>query len=94
MGPLEVESLVLVVVIAPPEPILLTEVWLLVFIEVILEEERSVTPVVLQLQLVVFVTCGQLELLMVVVAVCSVHRATHILSGWHIVRLQLNFVLA
>ena len=88
------KSLVFVVVIASPEPILLTEVvcvQLLVIIEVILEEEISVTLVVLQLQLVVFVACGQLEL---VFAVCTVHRATHILAGWHIVRLQLNVVLA
>ena len=88
------KSLVFVVVITSPESILLTEVvcvQLLVIIGVILEEETSVTLVVLQLQLVVFVACGQLEL---VFAVCTVHRATHILPGWHIVRLQLNVVLA
>ena len=80
------ESLVFVVVIASLEPILLTEVvcvQLLVIIGVILEVETPDTLVVLQLQLVVFVTCGQLDLLMLVLAVCTVHG--HILSGWHIV---------
>ena len=75
-----------VVVIAPLESILLTEVvcvQLLVIIGVILEVETPDTLVVLQLQLVVFVTCGQLDLLMLVLAVCTVHR--HILFGWHIV---------
>ena len=62
------KSLVLVVVIA--YFILLTEVvcvQLLVFIWEILDEKTSL--VVLQLQLVVFVTCRQLELLMLVLAV-------------------------
>ena len=93
MGLLEVKSLMRVVVISSPEPILLTEVvyvQLLVIIGVLLEVERSVTPVMLQLQLLVFVTCGQLELLMLVLAVCTVHG--HIIFGRLIV--QLNLVLA
>ena len=87
------KSLVFVVVIASPEPILLTEVvcvQLLVIIGVILEKEASVTLVVLQLQLVVFVTCRQLELLMLVMGVCTVHG--QFMFGWHIV--QLNLMLA
>ena len=75
VGLLEVmymKSLMLVVVIT--YFILLTEVvyvQLLVFIGVILEEETSITLVVLLLQLIVFATCtcGQLKLLMLVVAV-------------------------
>ena len=64
--------LVLVVVIAYLGVHFLTEVvcvQLLVIIEVILEEETSLTLVVLQLQLAVFVTCEQLELFMLVMAV-------------------------
>ena len=84
------KSLVFVVVIASPEPILLTEivyVQLLVIIGVILEEKTSVTLVVLQLQLVMFVTSGKLDLL--VLGVSTVHG--HMFC-WHIV--QLNLVLA
>ena len=57
VGLLEVKSLMFVVVIASPEPVLLTEVvyiQLLVIIGVILEEETSVE---LQLQLGMLVTC-------------------------------------
>ena len=68
------KSLVLDVVIAYPESILLhvTElvyVQLFVITGVVLEEETPVTPVVLKLQLGMFVTCGQLDKLMLVVAV-------------------------
>ena len=61
----------------------------LVSIGVILEEETSVTLVVLQLQLGVFVTYGQLDLLMLALGVHA-----HIIFGLHIVRLHLNVILA
>ena len=63
---------------------------LLVNIGVILEEETSVTLVVIQLQLGVFVTYGQLDLLMLVFGVCTVHG--HVSFGRHVV--QLNLLLA
>ena len=72
LGVMYMESLVFVVVISSPGTILLTKVvyvQLLVITGVKLEEETSVTPVVLLLQLVVYFTCGQLELLMLMVAV-------------------------
>ena len=61
----------------------------LVIIGVILEEKTSVIPVVIQLQLGVFVTFEQLDLLMLVLAVSTVHGH---MFDWHIV--QLNLLLA